>query len=1045
MKKWWKRLALLIISILILLPTVLYIVVQQHQQELVQWAVAEANKNFKGKLTVGGSSISLFHDFPYVDIDLKEVVFTDTTNVVLYKAKDVFVGFRWIDVFKGNFDVRLLDVAHAEVNIVQYQNGDINILLAKNSQSSSETTDTSSIHIHLKKLLFEDVTIKYVQLPDSLLAGTRIDKLEASIFTDSQKVSVTLNSLAEINVLLKKDTSFFHDKTLAIETTLDYTKADSKLLFTDTHFTLDKAAFGISGNIFLRDTTELDLKIVGEKPDFSMVTAFVSPEFVDAFNRYNNSGNVFFEGNIKGPIIENQMPGLTFRFGCENGFFQNTLNSTKIEELQFSGSFTNEPQRTLESSVFTLRNFSLKPEKGRFSGSLTIKNFTDPQIAALLDADLDLSFVREFLGLNQIENLGGQVIVKMNFNELLDFNQPENALLKLKEGIESELIVRDLHFSIPDYPHPIEKLTVHADMKNGKVVMDTFLLKMADSDFSFQASISNLPAIFHKANVPVQFTFSGFSNKINLSRLSKVDTVALVDDIINDFKINLKFESSVAQLKESPLPHGEFYIEDLFAKINGYPHTLHDLHADIIITDTTFRVKDFSGEIDQSDFHFNGLLTRYDLWFADVKKGDTRFEFDLTSEQLRLDNLLTYKGENYLPEDYRHEVAKALKVHGLIDLYFNKSFRSADLRLDKVEAKLNVHPLKIENVRGRIHYEDEHFSIQKLSAKMGESDFTIDLNYYTGTDSLLRKRDNLFYLKANRLNLDQLLAYNPAKAENKDHAKAFNIFEIPFTDMRFGASIASLKHHQIQIENLQANARTTKNHYLFIDTLAMQIAGGTFALDGYLNGSNPENIYFKSTTYFNQLDLDRLFIKFDNFGQDFLMNKNLHGRLSGTVESLFHVHPDLTPILPEGEAHLDVFITQGSLVNFAPLQAMAGYFKDKNLNMVRFDTLRNTLDLKNGKLHIPAMTINSSLGYIEMEGSQGLDLTMDYLIRVPWSLVSQVGVQSLFGGKRKEEIDPEQVDAIQYRDESKRTRFLNVRINGTPDKYSFSLGKKRKD
>jgi hypothetical protein len=174
------------------------------------------------------------------------------------------------------------------------------------------------------------------------------------------------------------------------------------------------------------------------------------------------------------------------------------------------------------------------------------------------------------------------------------------------------------------------------------------------------------------------------------------------------------------------------------------------------------------------------------------------------------------------------------------------------------------------------------------------------------------------------------------------------------------------------------------------------------------------------------------------------MNKNLLGLLSGTVKSIFHVHPDLTPILPEGEAHLDVFITQGSLVNFAPLQAMAGYFKDKNLNMVRFDTLKNTLDLKNGKLYIPAMTINSSLGYIEMEGNQGLDLNMDYLIRVPWSLVSQVGVQSLFGGKRKEEIDPDQVDAIQYRDENKRTRFLNVRINGTPDKFSFSLGKKRK-
>jgi hypothetical protein len=121
---------------------------------------------------------------------------------------------------------------------------------------------------------------------------------------------------------------------------------------------------------------------------------------------------------------------------------------------------------------------------------------------------------------------------------------------------------------------------------------------------------------------------------------------------------------------------------------------------------------------------------------------------------------------------------------------------------------------------------------------------------------------------------------------------------------------------------------------------------------------------------------------------------------------------------------------------------IAGYFKDKNINRVHFDTLQNTLDLKNGVLNIPAMTINSSLGFIELQGSQSLDLKMDYLIRIPWKLVTQVGVRALFGGKNKEEVDPEQVDAIQYRENDKRVRFLNVRIKGTPDKCDFSLGKK---
>jgi hypothetical protein len=122
---------------------------------------------------------------------------------------------------------------------------------------------------------------------------------------------------------------------------------------------------------------------------------------------------------------------------------------------------------------------------------------------------------------------------------------------------------------------------------------------------------------------------------------------------------------------------------------------------------------------------------------------------------------------------------------------------------------------------------------------------------------------------------------------------------------------------------------------------------------------------------------------------------------------------------------------------------MADYFKDKNLNLVRFDTLENVMDLKEGILHIPKMNINSSLGFIELSGRQSLDLNMDYFLRIPLGLVTQVGFRSLFGGKRQEEIDPEQVDAIVYRNNDKRVRFLNINMSGTPDDIKVSLGRDR--
>ncbi len=74
-----------------------------------------------------------------------------------------------------------------------------------------------------------------------------------------------------------------------------------------------------------------------------------------------------------------------------------------------------------------------------------------------------------------------------------------------------------------------------------------------------------------------------------------------------------------------------------------------------------------------------------------------------------------------------------------------------------------------------------------------------------------------------------------------------------------------------------------------------------------------------------------------------MINKNIKGRLSGQIKSYVQVHPNFVPIMSKTKAELNVSIYNGSLVDFAPMQALSSYFKDKNLSMVRFDTLHNKL------------------------------------------------------------------------------------------------------
>ena len=55
-------------------------------------------------------------------------------------------------------------------------------------------------------------------------------------------------------------------------------------------------------------------------------------------------------------------------------------------------------------------------------------------------------------------------------------------------------------------------------------------------------------------------------------------------------------------------------------------------------------------------------------------------------------------------------------------------------------------------------------------------------------------------------------------------------------------------------------------------------------------------------------------------------------------------------------------------------------------------------------------------------------------------MVTQVAFKKLFG-KKQEEVDNDQVDAIQYREKDKKIHFINLKITGTPDEYKMGLGR----
>lgn len=1050
----WKKLLIVVTSVFALLLLTVVALAYFKKDELISKALEQFNEGVPGRLSVEETRISPFENFPYVSIDLKHIrVFENkaTESEAIIDIDDAYIGFDLWSIVQGSYDVKKIKLSNGFIKLIQHEDGSLNMTNALTGEQTTETAAPASetpLHLKLQAIELENIDLLKINEANNILAEVFIEQIQSSFSMSEDHIKAEFDSKMLFNLILDGDTSFLHDKHLALSTGIDYDLKKGFLDFSPSELQIEKATFKMEGAIDVINDLNLDLRFSGQKPNFDLFLAFVPEEFSPLLSRYDNGGSVFFDASIKGPAAFGRSPHIEVDFGCEEAFIENTEVDKGVNDLYFKGHFTNGELNTPATMALTIEDFTARPETGTFKGAISIENFESPDIQMQVTSEFNLDFLTDFLSLQSLQDVTGKVSLDMNFHDIVDLNDPTKTIERLNESYYTELKVENLNFTSPDFHLPIRDVNIHAAMDGHRAIIDEFSLKTGGSDLSITASISDLPAIIHHTNLPVDVNMNIKSSLFDIKELTQTETDSVgFDEQVKNLSLGFKFNSTARAFTESPnLPLGEFFINQLTAELTHYPHRLHDFNADIIIDSMDFKVIDFTGMIDKSDFHFNGKLEHYDLWFEEDPVGKTSVDFDFTASHMQLHDLFSYGGENYVPEDYRHEEFQNLKIHGISDLEFDHKLKAVNLKLDKVEAEMKEHGIRFEQFAGNIYMDSTHLEVRDFGGKLGNSEFTTDLTWYLNqeqTDSA-----HSFTLKSPHLDFDQLFAYVPATPDEAtgqvDHEAGFNVFELPFSNMNFDIDITHMNYHRYLLDDFALRGRMQADHYIYVDTLALKTAGGALRLNGYFNGSDPESIYFSPNMEVENIDLDKLLFKFDNFGQDQLVSDNLHGKLSGTLTGAIHMHPDLIPVIDDSELEMDIEVLNGSLVEFSAFSAMSSYFTDKNLNLVRFDTLKNNLSLKNGDLIIPKMNLNTTLGYFEISGKQSLDLQMEYNVRIPLKVIAKAGVQKLFGRKNRDNTD--QVDEIQYRDENKRTRFVNINIKGTPDDYDISLGKpKRRD
>ena len=689
--KYVRRVLLYTIAGIVFLIGLAVLLAYIYEDRVKEYAVAQLNKRLNSEIQVGDIDLSFIKRFPYASLTFSDVTAKDAikTNPKgnLLKAEKVYLQFSIWDIFDKNYCIKRIEAKNALVNILVYPDGTDNYHFLK------ESTDTTNSHFafDLQKVILNNVNIVYRNYPAhqdySFLAKDAVIKGK---FSDKE-YTLYANGDIYIHHIKIEGMDFFTNKNAKADLEMDV--VGNTYSFKESSLEVGDLSFDVAGKVIYGDTKEYaDIKVKGKEVSVVSFLKELPNKYRKYFTKYECEGDFYFSCDMKGSFKGSDMPLITAAFGVNNAAFTEKESEIALKNISFKGEYSNGLQKTLNSSFIRIRDFSAVLEAGKIKGELDLKNFLQPELELVVNANLNLTTLNNFLKLEDVSSISGDLDVSASFKGLINGNA-FTAQDFLSSNSSGKMTVQRMNLQLKDYPHPFTNINGRFQFSNNDIIIDELYGKVSKSDFKFSGYFKNaLSFVFQKSN-RLLIDADLHSNNIDLDELltsqtSTGDTtykLSLSDNY--DLKLNVdidhlnfkKFNASniSGKLKMRKM---QMFINPLtFSAMDGTVKSLVMIDGTkpgkfLISTETSIKNVDITklfyefgnfGQNNMKDENLRGSVDA-DIQFASVWSPSLEADYN---KIYALANIVIEKGElvNYAP---MKGLSKFLKVDDLSDVKF---------------------------------------------------------------------------------------------------------------------------------------------------------------------------------------------------------------------------------------------------------------------------------------------------------------------------------------------------------------------------------------
>jgi hypothetical protein len=404
----------------------------------------------------------------------------------------------------------------------------------------------------------------------------------------------------------------------------------------------------------------------------------------------------------------------------------------------------------------------------------------------------------------------------------------------------------------------------------------------------------------------------------------------------------------------------------------------------------------FTGSFD------NGNLHKKESYQLLIKDAQVQLKGGLLSGQLSIHNFIKpivsvefstkFNLEN-LPDYFRIDTLK--KINGTLEIEMKfknqlqnfRRFMVKDFITSSTQGTMKLSNMNFElinslhhflNFNGSFRFNNKDLEIDHFSGDVSGTDFQLKgafqniLAYaFTQTEPVFIDAD----LKCNKMDLGNLIP----KSETKKNSNGLHFSDRINYQINF--RVNEFNFRKFSATHITGNIKQN-NRIVSISRASFQSMDGTVNLSGKINGRNPVNHLISCNATIQNVNIQKLFADFGNFGQENLTDRHIRGTVAAEIE----YNSTLSPFLKVSSGSVytlaDITISDGELINYSPLLKLSKYIKEEELRHVRFSNLKNQVRIQNEVVHIPQMDIESSSLNINLFGNHNFNNQIDYHIQL---------------------------------------------------------------